>query len=83
MLSDVSRRRTQLIFGWCNMHALQIFGPGWESNAGVQPIAAKFMEKNYKGHWVSRGITATAFGKLSEGTAVLLMPTFKLQNTVR
>ncbi len=41
------------------------------------------MEKNYKGDWVSRGITAVAYSRLTEGSAVLLMPTFKLQNTVR
>jgi len=61
---------------------LQIFGANWESNGATKPIAAKFMEKNYKGQWVSRGITAVAFGRLTEGSAVLLMPSFKLQKTV-
>ena len=61
----------------------QIFGPTWEENSIAIPLVAKFMEKNYKGEWVSRGITAAAFGLMTEGRAVLLMDTFKLQNTVR
>ena len=46
------------------------------------PIVAKFMEKNFKGQWVSRGVTSTIFARLTEGSGVLLMSVFKLQNTV-